>query len=105
MKLRIARKIVKAVGTSNEFRYSQKQIRAAIDRVKQTRSAKEDDEFWHGLMSYLGPVGRADLLCGAFHAPADAFALLMRTPEEEWVGYGGRKHNPQGFSVPPQTHH
>ncbi len=100
MRLRLARKIVKAVGTPRESAYTQEQISRAIDRMERTASARKNNEFWNGLMEYLGPLGRADLLRDTFPAPGDAFNLLMRTPEEEWVGYGGRKNRPQEFPMP-----
>jgi hypothetical protein len=77
VKLRIAKKILKAVGTPDEARYSDYQIGRANRRMARTRSAKEADRFWFALMDHLGVDGRAKLLarCGA---PGMAFDLLMR---------------------------
>lgn len=104
MKLRLAKKIVKAVGTPRESAYTQRQINAALERLEGTRESREANECWNAMMEYLGPLGRADILRDSFHAPADAFALLMRTPEEEWVGHGGRKDCAPRIPVPPQAH-
>lgn len=62
MRLRTAKKIVKAVGTSRELAYSDHQIGKAQDRIDRTRSAKELNSWWYGLMDRLGVDGRAELL-------------------------------------------
>jgi len=88
MKLRIARKLVKAVGTSREQAYSPAQLERALNRVERTRDSRESNRFWHALMLELGPVGRAKVLAGS-GAPGMAFDLLMRTPCDEWAGEPG----------------
>lgn len=80
MKLRVARKILKAVGTPDESRYSNQQIGRAELRVSRTRSAREDERFWFALMDRIGVEGRAELLARS-GAPGRAFDLLMR----EWA--------------------
>lgn len=46
MKLRIAQKIIKAVGTPDARRYSEFQIGKAAQRFDRMRSAKEDRRYW-----------------------------------------------------------
>ena len=88
MKLRTARKIVKAVADDSPRKaaYNGRQVNAALDRVGRTGSNKGAQQFWDQLMDDLGVLGRAKVLadCGA---PAMALGLLMRTPEAEWT-YG-----------------
>jgi hypothetical protein len=88
MRLRIAKKIVKAVGTPRESAYSPAQLDRALNRIDRTRDSRESNRFWHALMTELGPAGRAKVLAGS-GAPAMAFDLLMRTPVEEWAGKPG----------------
>lgn len=88
MKLRIARKLAKAVGTPRESAYSPAQLARALNRVDRTPQAREDARFWDALMRELGPVGRARVLAGT-GAPGLALDLLMRTPEAEWPGEPG----------------
>lgn len=61
MNLRIARKIIKAVGTPDGARYTDYQIGKANDRYGRCRSAKEDKRYWYWLMETIGPEGRARL--------------------------------------------
>lgn len=77
MKLRTARKIIKAVGTSDERRYRDDQIGAASARVERTRTAKEDERFYRDLMDSLGVEGRVELLF-ALGEYEKAMDLLMR---------------------------
>jgi hypothetical protein len=85
MKLRIAVKITAAIGTDRESAYTGAQKWKAMNRVDRTRSSREAEAGWNGLMRWLGPVGRAKVLAGT-GAPAKAIDLLMRTPEAEWKG-------------------
>ena len=77
MKLRLANKILSAVGGPNEKRYTDHQIVAARRRHDRTRSARESKRFFSDLVMRLGVNGRAEVLtrCGA---PGMAFGLLMR---------------------------
>lgn len=85
MKLRIALKIRKAVGTSRESSYSDGKITRALDKFDRTRDAKETQRWWDGFMRYLGPEGRADFFMRSGQ-PAVALDILMRTPEDKWAG-------------------
>jgi hypothetical protein len=82
MKLRIARKILKTVGTPDQARYSDHQIGRANRRMARTRSAKEADRFWFALMDHLGVEGRANVLVRS-GASGMAFDLLMREGDSE----------------------
>jgi hypothetical protein len=82
VKLRIARKILKAVGTPDQARYSDHQVGRANRRMARTRSAKEADRFWFALMDRIGVDGRAEVLARS-GAPGMAFDLLMRQGEPE----------------------
>lgn len=86
MKLRTARKIVKAVGTVRASAYTDGQLNVALGRVARTKEQRRAEEFWDQLMDDLGVLGRAKVLAGS-GAPGMAFDLLMRTPVEEWT-YG-----------------
>lgn len=77
MKLRTAKKIIKAVGTPDESRYSGFQIQCAHARTERTRSAREATRFWYALMDQIGLEGRARVLARTGE-PAMAFNLLMR---------------------------
>lgn len=81
MKLRTARKIVKAVGTPDEARYTGFQIGRAQDRVERTASVRETHRFWHALMRELGVNGRVQILART-GAPGMAFDLYMRQGEK-----------------------
>lgn len=83
MKLRIAKKIVKAVGTPRESAYSGKQLTQALNRMERTKSYRADRDFFFEVCRMLGPVGRAKVLAGS-GAPGMALDVLMGTPEEEW---------------------
>ena len=84
MKYRIAKKIWNAIGTVREAAYTTGQKNRAIERYCRTRSSKRDDAFWDGLMRWLGPEGRADLVKD--WDAGKALDILMRTPENEWKG-------------------
>ena len=77
MKLRVALKIAKAIGTPDEARYSGHQIRRAQARLDRTRSSKEVERFYREMMTRLGVDGRVRLLNQLGHA-GDAFDLYMR---------------------------
>ena len=85
MNLRTARKIANAVGTPRQHRYREDQIRRAADRIERTRDCRENMTYWHALMRFLGPAGRAELM-GGWEDTAGALALLLRTPEDSWEG-------------------
>lgn len=85
MKLRIARKLVKAIGTDREFAYTGAQLNKALDRIERTRRSRENRAFVYAMLDRMGPLGRADLLM-RLGAAGQAFDVLMRTPEAEWVG-------------------
>jgi hypothetical protein len=82
VKLRIARKILKAVGTPDQARYSDHQVGRANRRMARTRSAKEEVRFFIALMDPIGMDGRAEVLARS-EAPGMAFDLLMRQGEPE----------------------
>jgi hypothetical protein len=82
VKLRIARKILKAVGTPDEARYSRHQIGRAFTRVERTRSARQSHRSFCALMDHLGVDGRAQVLARS-GATGMAFDLLMRQGEPE----------------------
>ena len=82
MKLRLARKIAKAIGTP-DCRYSEGQQEKALDRIDKCKSEKALYHFWNGLMVDLGVSGRAKVLAGC-GAPGMAFDLLMRSDEADW---------------------
>jgi hypothetical protein len=82
VKLRIARKIMKAVGTPDESRYSNSQVGRANRRMARTRSAKEEVRYFITLMDHLGVDGRAEVLARS-GAPGMAFDLLMREGDSE----------------------
>ena len=85
MKLRLAKKISKSIGTPREHCYKLHQHQFAQDRLERTKSAKRLLKMWCGIMDYLGPEGRADLLF-RLGDHKKAIDLLMRTPEEQWKG-------------------
>ena len=82
MKLRLARKIAKTIGTP-DCRYSEGMQEKALDRLDKCKSEKALHDFWNGLMDELGVEGRAKVLAGS-GAPGMAFNLLMRSDEIEW---------------------
>ena len=49
MNLRIARKVMKAVGSPGQARYSEHQIGAAVRRYEKTRTAKEANTLFRHL--------------------------------------------------------
>lgn len=74
MKLRIAKKIVKAFNyETGHTRHKNSQLDQAMRRIDKTES-------WKNMMEILGVEGRAELL-NKTGAPGMAFGLLMR---EEW---------------------
>lgn len=95
MKLRIARKLVKAIGTPREKAYTPAQLDRALSRMERTKDSREARDFWFALMREIGPVGRAKVLAGT-GAPHMALDLLMRTPESEWAGEPGHIIRRQG---------
>ena len=78
MKLRTAKKILKAIGTAEENRYTPKQCDIAIRRYERTKGSRSAHRCWKNLMDYLGVDGRAAVLQGT-GAPGMAFNLLMRS--------------------------
>ena len=78
VKLRIAKKILAAVGTARETAYTGGQLHRAWQRVERTKEQRAANEYWHYIMREIGVKGRAAVL--AKHAPGMAFQLLMRTP-------------------------
>ena len=80
MRLRVAKKIMKAIGTPRQSAYNGWQIEKAFRVCERTQSSKQANDFWHNLMIELGVEGRAKLLDGS-GAKGMAFELLMR---EEW---------------------
>jgi hypothetical protein len=84
MKLRLARKIYKVIGTPAESRYPPHLRTFAIERVCRTRDSKMNQRMWNGIMDWLGAEGRAKMT--ARYSPAMALDILMRTPEENWKG-------------------
>jgi hypothetical protein len=92
MKLRVAKKIVAAVGTPRDGAYTLAQHWRAINRVERCRTAKRADEFFAAFMDAIGVGGRAKVLAGC-GAPDMAVGLLMRTPVEEWDRTDDRRLN------------
>jgi hypothetical protein len=84
VKLRIAKKIAKAIGTAREFYYTEHQKNAALDKLERAKTARQYHSFWCNFMRGLGPAGRAKVV--ASWSTAEALGLLMRTPEDEWGG-------------------
>lgn len=80
MKLRVAKKIVKAIDGARQSAYSDGKKLKALDRLDRCKDFKNADAFWHQLMRRLGVEGRAEVLAGT-GAMDMAFGLLMR---EEW---------------------
>lgn len=76
MKLRIAKKLCKIIGTPREARYSDRQLHRALDVVERTRSSRRNREYWHYLMERLGPLGRAQF----------CWMSQMRGFERKWGG-------------------
>ena len=76
MKLRIAKKILAAVGTARETAYTGGQIHRAWARVERTKEQRAANVFFRCLMLSLGVKGRAAVL--AKHAPGMAFELLWQ---------------------------
>ena len=58
MRLRLAKKIVKTIGTPDAERYSEGMRNAALDRLERTRSNREANTFWHATMKAIGESGR-----------------------------------------------
>lgn len=83
MKLRLAKKIVKAIGTPRESAYSERQKDLALNRMERTESYRRDRDFFYEVLDRLGPLGRAHVLARTGR-PDMALDLLMRTPEDEW---------------------
>ncbi len=81
MKLRIALKIYKAIGTPRDTAYTGWQKWTAIRRVERCKSDRLNNLYWNGLMRNMGPSGRAQVLPASM-----GFGLLMRTPIEQWRG-------------------
>lgn len=55
MKLRLAKKIMKTMGTPREGAYPDGKLRAACRRYERTRSAKEANALWNEIMVVLTP--------------------------------------------------
>ena len=89
MKLRVALKIRKAVGTPRESRYTDCQIKRAIDRYDRLVSSKYDNEFFRALLLKMGPVGCARVF--KRHSMGAAFDMLMSADESTWGGDGGEE--------------
>jgi hypothetical protein len=75
MKLRIARKILKAVGTPRETAYSQFQIDKAFRRCARTESERSANRLFHALMVEIGLEGRVEIL--RRKSPGLAFQAMM----------------------------
>lgn len=60
MRLRVARKICKAVGGSRERAYSSVQIRRAIAIVDRLPTSRENRRFWYWLMEQVPPLMKAE---------------------------------------------
>lgn len=88
MKLRLAKKIWNALGTSREAAYNYQQKDQAVRRMERTKKFRENREFWDVLMGTLGPRGRAEVLKDS--CPAGFFKIMMDTPDEEFK-YGSRE--------------
>jgi len=80
MKLRLARKIVKAIDTPRASAYSEGKKNKALDRVEHTKESRRATAFWISLMHDLGVERRAEILRDT-GAPGMAFRLLM---SEKW---------------------
>lgn len=84
MKLRLANKIMNAVGTTRQSAYTEGQIRRANARYSRTRSSREAEAFWNATMRAIGVEGRAQIV--ASWDPARALEILMEHDESEWAG-------------------
>ncbi|MDE2095798.1 MAG: hypothetical protein KGL39_00965 [Patescibacteria group bacterium] len=84
MKLRIAKKIWKSIGTAREGVYTSRQKDQAYRRIQRTQDSKDLTAFWVALIEGLGPLGRAQIT--ARHDPARALTILMSYPESKWEG-------------------
>ncbi|HEY1189892.1 MAG TPA: hypothetical protein VGE74_19740 [Gemmata sp.] len=62
MRLRLAKKIAKTIGTARETAYSERQQELALNRLDRTKSQREAEAFWNEMMAALGPDGRAALV-------------------------------------------
>lgn len=82
MRLRIAKKIYKTIGTPDENRYTAGQLQQAMNIVDRMRDSREAYRLWVDLLSSFSVLDRADMV--RKHNPAKALSLLMDTPEEEW---------------------
>ena len=76
MKLRIAKKICKIIGTERALFYTKAQISGALNRMDNTNTGRDSTKFWNNLMEFLGPDGRAEVLYG-LGATGLAFRVLM----------------------------
>ncbi len=80
MRLRLARKIWKAIGEEREHCYRKGTLKAAMDRYESTESSKAIRDNWHALMKRIGPEGRAFVIRRSM--PAAALRILCEEVEE-----------------------
>ncbi len=86
MKLRIAKKIIKAVNTKDEHRYSGFQLTKALERLAKTHSYKQNNKFFEALCNTLTIDQRIKALL-ALDGEAEAFKLMMETPFLAKINY------------------
>jgi len=80
MKLRLAKKIAKAIDTPRESAYSEKKLNQALDRIARTKESRETDRFMYAICD----LKRAHDLID--EDPAESFRLFM----ENRITYKGR---------------
>lgn len=61
MKLRLAKKICKAITEDRGDRYTAWQQWKAVNRIDRTKSAKAAESLWCEVMELMGPEGRAEM--------------------------------------------
>ena len=83
MKLRLARKLFKAVGTDRERAYTPRQMAKAIARVLRTRSSKDDTAWWNRTVEELPLRYRVEAAVSIGWLDV-ALDLLMEAPEQSW---------------------
>lgn len=82
MKLRIAKKILKAIGTAREKAYTQHQYTTAMQKMERTKECRLDRACWNHLMQSKTPTFHAGLVSS--WNPSKALEILMKHPESDW---------------------
>lgn len=97
MKLRIARKICKAIGTPDESRYTRHQTGKAMDRIEKTRSYRESERFVLTLMRrHPGAFKRPPICCLGCDTTVGVELECSRTayPYDGQIGDANDPNNP-----------